>query len=60
MTTLNEKVDIAVSALRKIAALDDAEANEQLAHSGSYSLFDEPHSVQAARKALADIGEVLS
>ena len=42
-----------VNALRKIAAFGDTGANEHLARTGSYALFDEPGAVQIAREALA-------
>lgn len=39
-------------ALREIARFDDAAANDRLTKDGSFSSFDEPHSVQIARTAL--------
>lgn len=39
-------------ALEKIAAFDDQFASARLERTGSYSLFDEPGSVAAARAAL--------
>lgn len=46
-----------VKALREIAAYDDESANEHLRQRGSYSLFDEPGAVRAARAALAHAAE---
>lgn len=45
-----------LGALRKIACLDDTPANTYLEATGSYSLFDEPGSVEIARKALSLYG----
>lgn len=47
---------IAVQALMDIACYGDKAANDHLAASGSFSLFDEPHAVEAARKAIDAIG----
>lgn len=48
--------EVAVAALIKIAAFDDAGANERLRSTRSYSLFDEPGSVETSRKALSELG----
>lgn len=40
------------NALIKIACLDDKGANDRLKVRGSYAAFDEPGSVEIARKAL--------
>jgi len=45
-------LDFALTLLR-IGAFDDTGANEKLERTGSYSRFDEPSAVQAAREALA-------
>lgn len=42
-----------VEALRKIACFGAVEEEAHLAAGGGYGLFDEPHSVQVAREALA-------
>jgi len=42
------------AALNRIAAWDDKGASEKLAWTGSYSSFDEPGSVEIARKALKE------
>jgi len=42
-----------VAALERIAAFDDEDASAHLEKTGSYSLFDEPGSVEIARAALA-------
>jgi len=41
-------------ALRQIAAFDDARACQHLEQFGTYGQFDEPGSVQIARKALRE------
>jgi len=46
---------IMLDALIEIAAYDDHGANETLKRTGSYSSFDEPGSVETARKALSSI-----
>jgi hypothetical protein len=43
------------AALKKIAQYDDEGANARLAATGSFSAFDEPGSVEIARKALPDL-----
>lgn len=48
------RIQIYKNALKKIAAFDDAIGCEHLAATGSYAAFDEPASVQLARKTLAD------
>jgi hypothetical protein len=48
----DERVEALIAALTKIAAFDDRSASEHLAKNGSYAMFDEPHSVEIARKAL--------
>lgn len=47
---------IAVQVLMDIACYGDKAANDRLAATGSYGLFDEPHAVEAARKAIDAIG----
>jgi hypothetical protein len=47
--------DEAVSALKQIAAFNDEGASKHLEQTGSYSSFDEPGSVEIARKALASV-----
>lgn len=47
--------DCAVEALKDIAALKDDSAQNVLEIHGTYSAFDEPHSVKTAREALAEI-----
>lgn len=42
-----------LEALEEIAAFNDRAANAYLKQTGSYSLFDEPGSVQIARAAIA-------
>jgi hypothetical protein len=42
------------AALKRIACLGDSGANERLARTGSYSMFDEPGSVEIAREALGN------
>jgi len=42
------------AALLKIARFDDESAHRSLTRTGSYSEFDEPYSVEIARKALAE------
>lgn len=41
-------------ALRSIACFNDQSANQRLHETGSYSLFDEPGSVEIARAALGE------
>lgn len=48
----------AVSCLIKIATFFDYDASHRLETTGSYSLFDEPGSVQIAREYLRTIGVV--
>ena len=42
--------------LREMAAFDDTRASNHLAATGSYSYFDEPQAVRAARRALKEAG----
>ena len=42
------------TALTEIACFDDQGANQRLANTGSYSMFDEPGSVEQAREALKE------
>lgn len=46
----------ALETLMEIAAYGDAGGNAHLRATGSYSCFDEPHSVQKARAAIDAIG----
>jgi hypothetical protein len=50
-----DTVAICINALSVIAAFDDAIGCEHLAATGSYGAFDEPASVEIARKALNEI-----
>lgn len=49
---LKAEVERLREALTEIAAFNDIWANGELFMCGSYSSFDEPHSVQTARAAL--------
>lgn len=49
--------DKLVAVLKRIAAYDDTGASERLERTGSYSSFDEPHSVQLAREILAELNK---
>ena len=53
---MNIGSQVMLEALVKIAAFNDTQATEQLRENGSYSLFDEPHSVEIARDALEFMG----
>lgn len=52
---LRAEVERLRKALTEIAAFNDIWANGELFMCGSYSSFDEPHSVQTARAALATV-----
>lgn len=52
---LVEQRSVLIEALREIAAFDDESANQRLTETGSYSSFDEPGAVRAARTAIATI-----
>lgn len=45
----------AIKALTSMASFNDEHASMHFKHTGSYSGFDEPGSVEEAREALADI-----
>lgn len=48
-----DKVNVLIEALEVIAAYNDISASNYFKDTGSYSCFDEPGSVEIARKALA-------
>jgi hypothetical protein len=50
--TAGEEIERLRAALIQIAAINDTGANERLALTGSFSSFDEPRSVEIARRAL--------
>jgi len=48
----SQRIERLEGALREIASFNDKDASEHLERTGSYSLFDEPGSVEVARAAL--------
>lgn len=52
---IQKQLGLALLALNRIAAFSDSGANERLKITGKYSWFDEPGSVQTARKVLKEI-----
>ncbi len=48
------QVKILINALIELAEFEDVHANNHLARYSSYSMFDEPVAVKAARKALSE------
>ena len=51
-TTAEASLATMREALEQIAAFNDKQASERLAQTGSYASFDEPGSVEIARRAL--------
>ena len=54
LTAITAKVALLTEALAKIAAFYDEAASRHLTHTGSYGAFDEPSSVEIARRALSE------
>jgi len=52
MLEASDRIEALEAALQRIAAYDDKLANDRLLETGSYGSFDEPGSVQVARRAL--------